>query len=81
MSKAKTKEEILSQDLITQTDIQRLFKMGVKRAKFIFENVQKDTEEAGKLVVPDRISWRRMYRMLGLPIPAACEKQGKEVNQ
>ena len=81
MSKAKTKEEILSRDLITQTDIQRLLKVGSKRAKFIFENVVKDTEAAGKLTVPDLVSWRRMYRVLGLPIPAAYEKQGKEANQ
>lgn len=69
MNRRKTPEEILSREFVTVTDIGMLFGIGPKKAKDIFEKAQKKVEDEGKLNVPGRVSWRRVYRMLGLPIP------------
>lgn len=65
----KTQEEILSCDFITKTDIMRLFHIGNDKAVEIFDKVSAQVESEGKINIPGRISWRRMYRMLGQPIP------------
>ncbi len=65
----KTQEEILSCDFITKTDVMMLFRIGDKKATDIFKKVQAQVESEGKINIPGRISWRRMYRMLGQPIP------------
>ncbi len=67
--KKKNVEQILSRELITRSDIQMLFGLGPKKANDIFDRVQKQVESEGKIIVDGRISWRRMYRMMGLPLP------------
>lgn len=69
MYRERTTEEILSREFITCSDIERLFRIGRPKALAIFDKVQKKVESEGKLNIPGRISWRRMYRMLGLQIP------------
>ena len=69
MERRKSVEEVLSREMITQTDIRMLFGIGCKSAKELFDKVQKKAESEGKINIPGRISWRRLYRMLGLPIP------------
>lgn len=70
MANKRTQDEILSNEFITRSDIQYLFRIGSKKATDIFNKVQAKVESEGKLNIPGKISWRRMYRMLGLPIPA-----------
>ncbi len=65
----KSTDKILSREFITKTDIQMLFGIGTVKAAELFVKVQRQVEEEGKLNIPGRISWKRMYRMLGLPIP------------
>ena len=61
---------ILSRELITATDIAKLFKMGrLKAKKAIFDKVWEAVEKEGKLNIPDRVSARRVYDMLGVPYP------------
>mgnify|MGYP005819940109 CR=1 FL=1 len=69
MYRERTTEEILSREFITCSDIERLFRIGRPKALAIFDKVQQKVESEGKLNIPGRISWRRMYRMLGLKIP------------
>lgn len=77
----KTTEEILSRELITHSDVQRLFRIGNKKARDVFNKVRDKTEEEGKINIPGLISWRRMYRMLGLPIPPMYDKPKKEAHE
>lgn len=69
MERRKSVEEILSREMITQSDIRMLFGIGYKSAKELFDKVQKKAESEGKINIPGRVSWRRLYRMLGLPVP------------
>lgn len=69
MCKRKGKEAILSRDFITVTDVMMLFSIGKAKAEDLFDKVQKNAESEGKINIPGRISWRRLYRMLGQPIP------------
>ena len=66
---AKSEEAILQREFITKTDIKMLFNVGERKAATIFDAVQKQVTDEGKLNIPGRISWRRMYKMLDLPIP------------
>lgn len=74
MRARKTPEEILSRELITKTDIMALFRIGNKKAEQIFNEVVKSVYDDGKTIIPGRISWRRMYKLLGLPIPQERRK-------
>ena len=65
----KSKESILANDFITCTDVRYLLCVGAEKARYIFTEVQKKVESEGKLNVPGKISWRKMYKMLGEPIP------------
>lgn len=69
MTRRKTTEEILSREMITKSDIKMLFGIGERKAQDIFDKVRQKVESEGKLNIDGRVSWRRVYRMLGLPIP------------
>ena len=60
---AKSEEAILQREFITKTDIKMLFNVGERKASTIFDAVQKQVTDEGKLNIPGRISWRRMYKM------------------
>lgn len=82
MGRSKTTEEILACEFITRSDIQRLFRIGAKKANDIFDNVQAKVESEGKLNIPGKISWRRMYRMLGIQAPITqTARATREVTQ
>ena len=72
----KRPEEILSKEFITRTDIERLLHIGAPKAQVIFDKVQQAVADEGKLNIEGRVSWRRMYKMLGLAIPANLQQRG-----
>ena len=68
MYRHKPKQEILSQEFITRTDIQMLFKIGAPKAQVIFDKVQQAVIDDGKINIPGKVSVHRLYRMMGLPL-------------
>lgn len=65
---AYSKEAIIAKEFITKTDIKFLFRIGDRKAEELYKAVRQNAIDEGKLNIDGKISVRRLYSMLGLPI-------------